>query len=70
MSKSLSKEEFPFDLAHHGDEVIVQPHRSDGSWTANIKIQTGINESRHIKLTAPSQTVMFGLIPLFIKAPR
>ena len=59
----------PFDLSHHGDEVIC--YTKDDRIHVAVKIQTGLNEFRSTRLTFETQTQMERLFPAIMKGlPR
>jgi hypothetical protein len=55
----------PFDLSHHGDEVIC--YTKDDRIRVAVKIQTGFNESKSTLLTFETQTQMERLFPAIMK---
>ncbi|ACL81278.1 hypothetical protein [Silicibacter phage DSS3phi2] len=59
----------PFDLSHHGDEVIC--YTKDDRIHVAVKIQTGLDEFRSTLLTFETQTQMERLFPAIMKGlPR
>lgn len=54
------------DLSHHGDEVIVTNDKDKVKLL--IKIQTGRNEHRMVKLSFETQTQCERLLPSIMKA--
>lgn len=55
----------PFDLSHHGDEVIVCT--SDDCIKIAVKVQTGRDEFRSTLLTFQTQTQVERLFPAIMK---
>lgn len=56
----------PFDLSHHGDEVIVCA--SENRIKIAVKVQTGRDEFRSTLLTFETQTQVERLFPAIMKA--
>lgn len=49
----------------YGTEIELSPTTANG-WVATIKIQTGRDEHRNYRVTAPSQTALFELVKLVL----
>lgn len=66
----MPPKEQEFDLAHHGDEVIVTAADGSSGVTIKVKIQTGHSEHRAHLLSFQTQSQAERLFPIIMKGLR